>query len=185
MGINLSLKFIGNYVNALKLKYKSIQQASSCPFPLRIIGQELAHSNGETIYTIQIVGKNLISKLYAAELFNDKKLLSALSPYDLLHFLNTYNKKIAYKKDNVIIFPCRARYKIISKSYDRVIQQTIFIIEVIQANNTMQKKYTGIEIVNNPLIIEKLNSKETYDLGFTVGSEVILKEIHKLSQLNN
>ena len=181
----MSLKFIGNYLNNIKLKYKSIQQANSCPFPLRIIGQELADNKIDTIYTVQIVGKNLISKVYAAELINDKQLLNALSPYDLLNFLNISKKEVVYKKDNIILFPCRARYKIISKSYNRVIQQTIYTIEISQTNNTIQKKFTALEIVNNSLILGKLSPQETYDLGFTVGSEIVLKEINKLSEIRN
>lgn len=178
----MSLKFIENYINNFKLKYKSIQQASSCPFPLRIIGQEPADINGDTIYTVQIVGKNLVSKIHATEFFNDKQLLNALSPYDLLQFLNISNKQIAYKRDNIIIFPSRARCKMIAKNYDRVIQQTIFTIEISQANKIIHKKFTALEIVNNPLVLEKLSSEETYDLGFTVGSETILKEMQKLFQ---
>ncbi len=185
MGINLTLKFIANYVNALKLKYKSIQQANSRPFPLRIIGRELAPSNKDTIYTVQIVGKNLVSKVCATELFKDKQLLNSLSPCDLLLILNISNKKNSYKKKNIIIFPCHSRYKIISKSYNRVIQQTIFTIEISKLSGNIHKKLTALEIVNNPLILEKLSPQETYDLGFTIGSETIINEIQKLYRLNN
>ena len=179
----MSLNFIGRYIVKLKLKYKSIQQVNSCPFPLRIIGQE--RGNRDIIYTVQIVGKNLISKLCATELFNDKRLLNALSPYDLLLLLNVSNKKIYHKKENIILFPCPSRYRIISKSYNHIIQQTIFTMEISKTDGKIQKKFTGLEIVNNPLILEKLNAEETYDLGFTIGSETIINEIHKLYRLNN
>ncbi|WP_218814251.1 hypothetical protein [Rickettsiella endosymbiont of Dermanyssus gallinae] len=175
------LKFIGNYINTIKLKYKSIQQAKSYPFPLRIISQELA--NKDTVYTVQIVGKNLVFKLCATELFNDNQLLQRLSPFDLLNILNSSNKKTFYKKNNLIIFPCRVHYKIIAKSYDHARQQSIFILEITQANNVIQKKFTALEIVKAPFMLEKLSSQEIYDLGFTIGSETILEEIHKLTCL--
>lgn len=175
------LKFIGNCINTIKLKYKSIQKANSYSFPLRIIGQELANEN--IIYIVQIVRKNLVFKLCANELFNDKQLLKGLSPYDLLKLLKSSNKKNFYKNNNLLIFPCHAHYKMVAKNYDHTSQQTIFIIEIIQANNIIQKKFTALEIVNNPLILEKLSYQETYDLGFTVGSEAILKEVQKLACL--
>lgn len=175
------LKFIGNYIKTIKLKYKSIKQANSCPFPLRIIGQELAKQ--DTVYTVQIAGKNLIFKLCAEELFNDNQLLKGLSPYDLLKVLNNSKKKTFYNNNNLIIFPCRTQYKMIAKSYDHVSQQSIFTLELTQANNVTQKRFTALEILNNPLILGKLSYQETYDLGFTIGSEAILKEVQKLTCL--
>ena len=123
--------------------------------------------------------------MHATELFQDKRLLNSLSPYDLLYILNISNKQTFGKKDNFLIFPCRIHYKMVSKSYDRITQQTIFTIEIIHSNKIIQKKLTALEIVSNPLILGALNSQETYDLGFTVGSETILKEINKLVHFKN
>ncbi len=143
------------------------------------------NKNQDTIYIIQVVGKNLVSKIYATKLFKDKQLLNALSPYDLLHILNISNKKNIDKKDKLLIFPSRAHYKLVSKSYDHNTQQTIFTLAITQPSKTTQKKLTAFEIISNPLILAKLSSQETYDLGFTVGSETILKEIYKLAHLKN
>lgn len=176
------LKFIRRCTNAIKAKYESIQRANSRPFFLRIIDRELANKN--IVYIVQIVGKNSVFKLCAAELFNDNKLLQGLSPFDLLKILSDSNKKsFLKKKNNLIIFPCRAQYKMIAKHYDNSSQETIFTIQVTQATNVIQKQFTALEILNNPLILEKLSYQETYDLGFTVGSEAILKEIQKLTYL--
>jgi hypothetical protein len=180
----LNLNFLKYSINTLKSKYKSIQKTHST-FPLRIIDKELSPRTGDTIYTIQIVGKNLVSKLQATELFNDAHLLAALSPFDLLKFVNISNKQRFYKNSNLLIFPCHMHYKMIAKSYDCKTQETIFTIEIVQANQTMQKKYTALEIVNGPLILEKLSSKENYGLGFAIGSEAVLKEMLKLAYCTN
>ncbi|BBB14610.1 hypothetical protein RVIR1_00680 [Candidatus Rickettsiella viridis] len=132
---------------------------------------------------MQIVGKNSVFRLCAAELFNDHQLLQGLSPYDLLKILSNSNKKNFHNNNNLIIFPCRAQYKMIAKHYDHSSQQTIFTIEITQATNVIQKQFTALEILNNPLVLEKLSYQETYDLGFTVGSEAILKEVQKLTCL--
>ena len=154
-------------------------------FPLRIVGQALYPKNKDVIYIMQIVGKNIVSKVHAAELFKDKQLLNSLSPYDLLYILNISNKQNFSKKNNFLLFPCPVHYRMVSKSYDHITQQTIFTVEIIHSDKTIQKKLTALEIVNNPLIVGKLSPQETYDLGFTVGSETILKEIHKLVLLKN
>ena len=83
----------------------------------------------------------------------------------------------------MILFPCKAYYRLIAKSYNHVLQKTFFILEITRADKITQKKLAALEIANNPLILEKLTPQETYDLGFTVGSEMILKEILYLATL--
>ena len=88
----MNFKYVENTISAIKLKYKSLQKASSHPYSLRIINEEICAKNGETLFTLQIIGKNLVSKLYATDIKKNKKLLKSLSPIDLLKILNTYNK---------------------------------------------------------------------------------------------
>lgn len=176
-GVSLNFKHVENYISTIKAKYKSLQKANAHPFALRIIDEEVCTKNGETLFTLQLVGKNLISKLYTNEITSDKKLLKALSPIDLLKILNSSNKKILNSKENIIIFPCQAYYKLIDKNYNHILQQTIFTLEITRINTITQKKLSALDIANNPLVLEKLSSQEIYDLGYTVGSETILKEI--------
>lgn len=179
----MDFKYVENYISTIKAKYKLLKKANDIPFSLRIIDEEVCKKTGETLFTLQLVGKNLVSKLYAANLSNDKKLLKALSPIDLLKILNNSNKKFLQQKENIILFPCQASYKLIVKSYNHILQQTIFTLEIMRANKITQKKLTALEIANNPLILEKLTPQETYDLGYTVGSEAILREILYLAKL--
>ena len=60
-------------------------------------------------------------------------------------------------------------------------EETIFTLEITRVNKCIQKRLTALEIVNNPLILEKLTPQEIYDLGYTVGSEAILREILHLT----
>jgi hypothetical protein len=182
-GISLDFKYVENYISTIKAKYKSLQKANAHPFSLRIIDEEICTKNGETIFTLQLVGKNLVSKLYARDISNDKKLLKSLSPIDLLKILNTSNKKFLHKRENIILFPCQAYYKLITKNYNHILQQTIFTLEITRVNKITRKKLTALEIANNPLILEKLTPQEIYDLGYTVGSETILREILYLASL--
>lgn len=181
-GFILSFKYVENTISTIRAKYKMLQKANAHPFSLRIIDEEV-NANGETVFTLQLVGKNLISKLYAKDISSDKKLLKAFSPLDLLKILNASNKKILHNRGNIILFPCQAYYKLIAKNYNHTLQQTIFILEVSRANQITHKKLTALEIASNPLILEKLTSQEIYDLGYTVGSETILREILHLASL--
>ncbi|WP_342147459.1 hypothetical protein [Rickettsiella endosymbiont of Aleochara curtula] len=179
----MDFKYVENYISTIKAKYKSLQKANAYPFSLRIIDEEVCTKSGETLFTLQLVGKNLVSRLYAKDISNDKKLLKSLSPIDLLKILNTSNRKILHKMENVILFPCQAYYKLIAKNYNHILQQTIFTLEISRVNKITQKKLTALEIANNPLILEKLTPQEIYDLGYTVGSETILREILYLANL--
>jgi hypothetical protein len=138
-GISLNFKYVENTISAIKLKYKSLQKASSHPYSLRIINEEICAKNGETLFTLQITGKNLVSKLYATDISHDKKLLKSLSPIDLLKILNTYNKNYLFKKDNMILFPCKAYYRLIAKSYNHVLQKT-FLYSKSPALTKLPKK---------------------------------------------
>lgn len=179
----MNFKHVENYISIIKAKYKSLQKANAHPFSFRIIDEEVCTKNGETLFTLQLVGKNLISKLFATEISNDKKLLKSLSPIDLLKILNSSNKKILHKKKNIVLFPCQADYKLIAKNYNPILQQTIFTLEITHPSKIIQKRLTALEIANNPIILEKLTSQEIYDLGYTVGSETILREILYLANL--
>lgn len=178
----MDFKYVENTISTIKAKYKLLQKANICPFSLRIIDEEIC-ANGEILFTLQLVGKNLVSKLYARDISNDKKLLKALSPIDLLKILNISNKKFLCKRENIILFPCQAYYKLIAKNFNHILQQTIFTLEITHATKNTQKKLTALEIANNPLILEKLTPQEIYDLGYTVGSETILREILYLANL--
>jgi hypothetical protein len=178
------MKFIEKYLKQLKLKYNLIKKANGNAFPLRIIAQEVSQTNHDITYTVQITKKNLIFKLQATELFRDQKLLSAFSPYELLKFLN-HPKKKASNKTNLVIFPCQAQYKLIAKNFDYLSQQTLFVVEITQNQEVTHKKLSALEIVNNPLIFQKLHPQETYEIGFAIGSEAILKEMNKLAHLSN
>jgi len=178
----LDFKYVENYFSTIKAKYKLLQKANAHPFALRIVDEE-SSTNGETIFTLQLVGKNLVSKLSAKDISNDKELLKSLSPIDLLKILNISNKKFLQKKENIILFPCQAYYKLIAKNYSHSLNQTIFTLEITRVNKCTQKRLTALEIVNNPLILEKLTPQEIYDLGYTVGSETILREILYLASI--
>lgn len=182
-GIDLNFKYVESYISTIKATYQSLQKANANPFALRIINEEACTKSGDTLFTLQLVGKNLVSKLYATEISNDKKLLKSLSPIDLLKILNISNKQILYKKDNIIYFPCDVCYKLVAKSYNHTLAQTIFTLQISRTNKIVQQKLTALEIVNNPLILEKLKPQEIYDLGFTIGSETILKEILHIASL--
>lgn len=178
----MNFKYLENTISTIKIKYKSLQKANTSPFSLRII-DEKTNADGEILFTLQLIKKNIISKLYAKDISSDKKLLKLLSPLDLLKILNASNKKFLKKRGNIILFPCQAYYKLVAKNYNHIFQQTIFTLEISHTNQITQKKLTGLDIANNPLILEKLSRHEIYDLGYTIGSETILKEIQYLASL--
>lgn len=179
----MDFKYVENYISTIKEKYKSLQRANAHPFALRIIDEEVGTKNSETLFTLQLVGKNLISKLYIKEITSDKRLLKSLSPIDLLKILHSSNKNLLKKRENIIFFPCQTYYKLLAKNYNSILQKTVFTLEITHINKTTRKKLSAFEIANNPLILEKLTPQEIYELGYTVGSEAILKEILSLAKL--
>lgn len=99
----MSFKYVENTISTIKAKYKMLQKANAHPFSLRIIDEEI-NVNGDTIFTLQLVGKNLVSKLHAKDISSDKKLLKSFSPLDLLKILNALNKKFLKKGGTLFFF---------------------------------------------------------------------------------
>ncbi len=152
-------------------EYKALLKYTRSIKPFKIIEIErLSSIPGETKFIIQVVNKNTVMVLTAAEIINTYFDLNVFSKFhatlirqaasgNLVNFFNLSDKEHSYK--------------IISKKIDRLSKQVIFTIET---REKIKFTRTADELSKDRTLLENLNFQDIYDIGYTNGTEQILKE---------
>lgn len=163
--------FLMSLLNKVTKEYKLLLDSTRRMKPYKIV--EILHlSNvpGESKFAIQITNKNCFMQLTAGEviangyelkLFNDfhRKMIQQALQGKLIEFLK--------------ISEIEPLYKIVSKKYDRESNQHLFVIET---KDHVCMTRTAEEISNDKSLLKNMSLDDVYDIGYTQGSESIIKE---------
>lgn len=152
-------------------EYKLLLEYARREKPLKIV--DIIHISsipGETKFIIQVTNKNCLAHLSAAEIINQN--------YNLDDFNNFHAEIIRKAAQGRLMEFLKLKershkYKIISKKFDAQIQQYVFTIE---SEEKGLFKSTAQELSKNKNLIENISMQDIYDVGFTQGTESILKE---------
>lgn len=152
-------------------EYKALLEYTRGIKPFKIIEiEQLSSIPGETKFIIQVVNKNSVIALTAAEIIITYSDLNEFSKFhatlvrqaahgNLVNFFNLSDKEHSYK--------------IISKKIDHISKQFIFTIET---REKVKFTRTADELSKDRALLENLSFQDIYDIGYTNGSEQILKE---------
>lgn len=163
--------FLISLLNKIINEYKLLLAQSRYNKPFKIVDiLKLSTIPGETLFAIQISHKNSIFKLTAAEIINSNYSLNDFNDFHakmirqaalgkLINFLNLSEENHAYK--------------IVSKRFDKRIQQFIFTIE---DNTSIRFNSTADELSKNKNLLANIDPQDVYNIGYTQGAESILKE---------
>lgn len=152
-------------------KYQTFTALSPRAKPLKILEIcYLSNIPGETQFTIQITNTQAIVQLTAAEI--------VLSGYDFNDFSYFHAEMIRQAASGKLaeflsLSKKEPLFKIISKKFDRTRLEHTFVIE-LKKNQTISR--TTNEISSDKKMLFNMESEDIYDIGFTQGSESILKE---------
>ncbi len=158
-------------LNKVTKEYKAFIEFTLRRKPLKIIEiLELSSIPGATKFTIQLINKNFILKLSAAEIIKNG--------YDLNDFDDFHADMICYAAQGKLIEFLKLSdknhlYKIIERRFDKALQQHVYIIE-----DQEQIRYarTVVDLSNDRNFLRNMDISDIYDIGFTHGCESILKE---------
>lgn len=164
----------GFLLSALKkiiCEYKTLLESYKRVKPLKIIEiTSLSKTPGETKFLIQVTNKNCVLNLTAAEIMQQNYNLDDFSKYhaELIKYAAN-GKLLEYLKlsDDV------PEYKLVSKIIDRENKQYLFTIETKEGT---QFTRTANELSKDTQILSNLTINDIFDIGYTQGSESILKE---------
>lgn len=164
--------FLLSLLNKCIKEYKALVEFTRKSHPFKIVEIiTLSKIPGETIFLIQLTNKDCTLQVSAADLINKNYNLNQFSDYHaemirkaaqgkLIEFLKLLDKNTS-------------NYKIVSKKYDRNNQQYIFTIET---NDDTQLTCTAEELSKNKNLLVRMDFNDIYDIGYTQGTESILKE---------
>jgi hypothetical protein len=164
---NLLMTLLNKVIKEYKLLWELTRKTKALKI-VEII--EISSVPGETQFTIQIVNKNCVLNLSAAEIINNN--------YNLNDFSDFHAEMIRHAARGKLIEFLRLsdqepRYKIISKKLDRESQQYIFTIET---EGNIRFERTAEELSYDKDILLNMNTEDVYNVGFTQGSESVLRE---------
>lgn len=163
--------FLMSLLNKVVREYKALLEHTRYSKPLKIVEiLYLSTIPGETKFAIQVKNKNCVIHLAAAEIISNGYNLNDFNNYHaemirqaalgkLIEFLNLSEKQFTNK--------------IISKKFDRDTQQFIF---TIQSNENNQFTRTAEELSKDKELLASMSFYDIYDLGYTHGSESLIKE---------
>ncbi|MBV8802446.1 MAG: hypothetical protein JO131_05710 [Gammaproteobacteria bacterium] len=164
---NIFGSFFKKIINQYKILIKNIRITK----PLRIIEiNQLSSIPGETKFIIQITNKNVIFALSAAEIINKNFDLNDFPPF---HANIVRQAALGKLLDFLSSSETEPLYKIISKKLDLTKKEFIFTIET---KEKILFNRTAEELSKDNNLLRNMNIHDIYDIGYTQGSEQILKE---------
>lgn len=168
-------KPIGRFTDLLSWllnQYREILEYTARNYPFRIVDSCRSLRTGETIFTIQFVGKSSIIKMSASELAEDDDLIQGFSPRDVKKII-----KASLIKQKLTVLPGglqQASYKIIAKNFERKQKAPSYVIEQITETQTITKTVHLNEVTQSKEILLKFSKQDIFEIAFTAGANSIL-----------
>ena len=170
-GITPRENFLMSILSKVIKEYKALLEHTRRNKPFKIVEiLNLSKIPGETKFTIQVTYKNSLVHLSAAEIIN--------ANYNLNDFSDFHAEMIRQAAQGKLIEFLKLseeepEYKIVSKRMDTKLQQYIFTIE---NKNGIRFDNTAEELSRNKNLLSNIGMQDIYDIGYTQGTESILKE---------
>ena len=136
--------FLVLYFNWFVQIYRIASKINASLPSIKIVSQKYRHETRETIFTVQLSGKNIFPKFSATELFNNKDIFSNFDDED--------RQKIRNALPNTNRSVLR---RIISRTFDQKTKQCFFTI----AQTGVEK----VEILTAIEILEKFSQLDWFD----------------------
>jgi hypothetical protein len=170
-GLTLRENFLMSLLYKVVKEYKSLLESTRRIKPFKIIEiLNITMIPGETQFAIQVSNKNCIVHLSAAEIISADYNLNDFSDFNAEMIRQAAQGKLV---DFLKISEKAPNYKIASKRFDKEMQQYVFTIET---KDNILFNSTAEELSKNNNLLSNIGIEDTYDIGYTHGSESILKE---------
>lgn len=153
-----------NYLVWVFYEYKKLSDPNSNQGQFKIIEAKTCKKTGQTLFTIQLFGKNVFPIFTARELAEDKEVLLKFSKADVITIIE------AAKSDELKIR--RAEESTIdSVTFDRSNKTRVFSFSIKQGETTEIKSYTATEVYSNKEFLLNLDKNSVADVSYEAGKE--------------
>ncbi len=164
-----------DFMSWLVKQYREVLDYTSKNYPFRIVSERLVPRTGETIFTIQFVGKSTCPKITATELAEDNELIEGFAPKDVKRIV-----KAAISKSKMTIMDGglnQETHRIVAKNFGRGGTNPTYIIEFIDEDGaTITKTLSIKDFIKRKDLLHKFGKKDIYDIAYTAGANSILTE---------
>lgn len=163
--------FLVNLLQWVTKEYRALIEKTHPSKTLKIVEiSKLSSIPGESEFVVQLAAKNFTLNLTAAKIISDG--------YNLKDFPDYHAEIIRQAAQGKLIPFLKlsdkfSKYKILSKHFDNELQQYIF---TIGTQGQLRFMRTAEELSVDKEILSDLALTDIYDVGFTQGTETILKE---------
>ncbi len=162
-----------DFMSWLLKQYREILEYTSRNYPFRIVEARRAPRTGETLFTIQFVGKSTCIKLSADELAEDDDLIQGFAPRDVKQIIKA---SLIKPKLTVIQGGLQsAPLKIIAKNFEREHNKPSYIIEQKTTENEISTTTVSLEdVTKSKETLLKFSKQDIYEIAYTAGVNSIL-----------
>lgn len=162
-----------DFMSWLLKQYREILEYTSRNYPFRIIEARRAPRTGQTMFTIQFVGKSTCIKLSADELAEDDDLIQGFAPRDVKQII-----KASIIKPKLTIIPGgleSAQLKIVAKNFQRKHNKPSYIIEEQTTTNETKTETISLEdVTKSKETLLKFSKQDIYEIAYSAGVNSIL-----------
>ncbi len=158
-------------------KMYEVQKNISPNYIYKISGQERSKKNGEELLIVQIVGKDVFTRISPRELVADTAILSGFSQLDVrtITYLAYQHQKRKTEKQP------ESKFKILAQFFSRDKQKEMLLIKEKYKETQIVKSVQ--EISNNPEFIKKFSPLDAHTIGFVAGMEQAINDIEKIQDV--
>lgn len=171
-----------DFMSWLAKQYREIQEYAARNYPFRILEERRLPRTGETIFTVQFVGKSTCIKLTATELAEDDDLIHGFSPQDVKHIMQAalIKPKLSIIQGGLQKTP----FRIVAKNFQREKQRFTYLIEqTLQDNETVTKAFDLEEVTRSKEMLLKFSKRDIYEIAYSAGAESVLKTEEEIKHL--
>jgi len=168
-----------DFITWLLKQYKEILDNTTRAHPLRIIDEE-KDKEGNTIFTIQFVGKNVCPKFKANDIVQDDEMLQCFSQLDVKKIMKAITNRSSLK---IVSNEEETEFTVVTKNLDRHTKQHVFSIKHLSSGKILTEQFSSRELAKDKNILKKFNKKDIYDIGVTSGSENTFKTFEEIEKI--
>jgi len=165
-------------------QYREILEYTSRNYPFRIVEAHRVLRTGETMFTVQFVGKSTCIKLSANELADDDDLIQGFSPRDVKRIMQA-----ALTKHKISIINGglqQTPYKIVAKNFEREDTKLSYVIEQTNSQNEKSTKILTLdEMTKSKEVLLQFSKHDIYEIAYTAGINSILSAHDEIEKNKN
>ncbi len=155
------------FLSWLLKQYREIKAQMVKHYPLRIVAVRRLPLTGETVFTVQFVGKSTCVKLKADKIAEDDALIQGFCPRDVKQIMQA---ALVKKKLTVIAGgQDKEPYKIVAKNFEQENKNPSYVVEQVHGNKRTTKTVKLNDVTKSKEVLLKFSKQDIYEIAYTAG----------------